>query len=94
MKKILLLIMVLLPSIVFAGWDDSPYNYKNSPYNYENSPYNYKNSPYNYNNSPYNPNSQNQIYDERGNNKGYITPKSDGGYNIYDYKGHRKGYVD
>jgi len=73
-------------------WKSSPYNYDNSPYNYKNSPYNYDNSPYNYKNSPLNRSRENGIYDEKGNSRGYVTPKSGGGFNIFDNEGNRIGY--
>ena len=54
---------------------------------------NWNDSPLNWQNSPQNWNSDNGVYDNRGNRMGYETRTPDGVTNIYDNQGNRLGYV-
>ena len=75
------------------NWADSADNWQNSTDNWQNSANNWRNSPDNWQNSADNANSDNAIYDNRGNRTGYAVEKSDGtGINLYDDLGNRTGY--
>ncbi len=75
-----------------TNFNDSPLNFNNSPLNFGNSPLNFKNSPLNFDNSPLNFNSNNGIYDNRGNRIGYETTSPSGVTNFFDNNGNRMGY--
>jgi hypothetical protein len=74
------------------NWNASPLNFDNSPLNFNNSPLNFNNSPMNWNNSPLNINSNNGIYDNKGNRTGYAVPSPSGTVNYYNNNGNRIGY--
>jgi hypothetical protein len=75
-----------------TNFNDSPLNFNNSSLNFDNSPLNFKNSPLNFDNSPLNFNSNNGIYDNRGNRIGYETTSPSGVTNFFDNNGNRMGY--
>ena len=77
------------PSVNF---NDSPLNFNNSPLNFDNSSLNFKNSPLNFDNLPLNFNSNNGVYDNRGNRIGYETISPSGVTNFFDNNGNRIGY--
>lgn len=98
MKKILVIIVLFYSSFVNAqsypsvNFNDSPLNFNNSSLNFDNSPLNFKNSPLNFDNSPLNFNSNNGVYDNRGNRIGYETTSPSGVTNFFDNNGNRMGY--
>ncbi len=75
------------------GWDSSPFNWDNNINNFENSPFNFRNSPNNFKNSPLKYDNPRIIRDNKGNAKGYIVPKPDGGANAFDFQGNRIFYL-
>lgn len=98
MRSIVLSILILVSTNLVAqsypsvNFNDSPLNFNNSPLNFDNSPLNFKNSPLNFDNSPLNFNSNNGIYDNRGNRIGYETTSPSGVTNFFDNNGNRMGY--
>ncbi len=98
MRSILLSILIIGSTDLAAqgypslNFNDSPLNFNNSSLNFDNSQLNFRNSPLNFSNSPLNFNSNNGVYDNKGNRIGYETTSPSGVTNFFDNNGNRMGY--